>query len=63
MEIAENIPLLQIHTKSLKMPRTIIGKKTVSEILYFTGRNFLSQKETYCQGKTLRVTGRNLLSQ
>jgi hypothetical protein len=33
-----------------------------SKILYVTGKNFLSQKETSCHRKKLPVTGKNLLS-
>jgi hypothetical protein len=50
-------------TKSLKVLCTIIGKKTVSEILYFTGRNLQSSEETSCDMKKPPVTVRNLLSQ
>jgi hypothetical protein len=52
-------------TKSLKILWTIIGKKTVSEILYATGRNFLSKKETSCHRKKslVRTKGRHLLWQ
>jgi hypothetical protein len=49
-------------TNSLKYYE-IIGKKGVSEILYVTGRNRLSQEETNIQVKKLPVTGRDLPSQ
>jgi hypothetical protein len=48
-------------TKSLKILWTLIGKKTVSEILYVTGRNFLLQKETSCHRKKLPVRRRDLM--
>jgi hypothetical protein len=53
----------KMHTQSLKILGIIIGKKTPSEILYVIGRNFLSQRETFCRRKKLPVTGRNFLSQ
>jgi hypothetical protein len=50
-------------TTSLKIQGTIIGKKTVSKILYVTGRNLQSREETSCDRKKPPVKVGYLISQ